>query len=146
MDALGELTDWNSWGGYTSVNYFVNGNYFNFILYLCSAEEHSSICKQILVELLVVPSSRRSISPSSSRSRPGSNWSRSSPRIPLSSTSHSWSAARSFRQKSILFTNISGSLELPFFVLLRPLEFPALKLELSFLETKTFLPWNFGFA
>ena len=42
-------------------------------LYLCTAEEHSSICKQILVELLVVQSSRRSIFRSSSRSRPGSN-------------------------------------------------------------------------
>ena len=59
--------------------------------------------------------------------------------------SHSWNAARFFRQKSILFTNISGSLELPFSVLLRPWDFPALKLGLSCDESETFLPWNSGF-
>ena len=85
-------------------------------------------------------------SPTFNHKPPGRNSVDYSLKIQTWHPSHSWNAARFFRQKSILFTSISGSLELPFSVLLRPLEFPALKLRLSFLETKTFQPWNFGFA
>ena len=55
--------------------------------YLCSAEEHSCLCKQIHALPWVAPSSPSVISPTSSRSQPGISSARCSPIIPTWRTS-----------------------------------------------------------
>ena len=107
-------TLWNVVGTYTIYFALFTCISRRFLLPLCRVKQRTASWIQ-LANLWDEWSWHSSISPTSSRIRPGRNsevcWQMILPRV----ISHSWIGARSCRRKSILFTNTWGTRKVPHF-------------------------------